>query len=57
MPDKEKGFEISIDATKNLLRLHLWGFWDIKSGEQFVKEFEKKIEEFAKFLGKVKILR
>ncbi len=47
MPDKKKGYDISIDDAKHLLRLQLWGLWDLELGQQFIKEFQKKVEELG----------
>jgi hypothetical protein len=33
--DDRGGFELSVDRTRRLIRLRMWGMWDLSVGEQF----------------------
>src|SRR5580698_7796119 len=33
--DDRHGFELTLDRPRRLLRLRMWGLWDIETGEQF----------------------
>jgi hypothetical protein len=44
---KSKGFEISFDPTRWVLRAKLWGFWDKEFGEKYDKAFTEKLAELC----------
>jgi len=44
---KNKGFEISFDPTRWILRARLWGFWDKEFGEEYDKAFTAKVAELC----------
>lgn len=48
MTHKEKGHQIECDLQHRILKLHLWGFWDKISGEQFRQEFIEKVNTMSK---------
>lgn len=33
--DERAGFELSVDRARRLIRLRMWGMWDLSVGEQF----------------------
>lgn len=33
--DEHSGFEMSVDSSRRLLRIRMWGLWDESTGEQF----------------------
>jgi len=41
MTSPEKGFEITFDEERSIVRLRFWGFWDLEIGRAMVKEFKK----------------
>jgi hypothetical protein len=45
MIGKDKGYEITFDRAKNIIKARLWGFWDAGLGKQYIKAFEEKIQE------------
>lgn len=44
MAVKNKGFHISIDTTKNVIKIRLWGQWDVELGKEYLKELKKQIK-------------
>jgi len=51
MTEVGKGFEISLNNTRNILRIRAWGFWDT----EFAKTYENTIKERVKEIGNGKI--
>jgi len=47
MSENKKGYEISIDKARNLLKIRVWGFWDMEVAEKYENEFKKKIKEIS----------
>lgn len=41
------GFDISYDGSINIVTLRFRGFWDVKLGEKFEREFQKKIKDIC----------
>jgi len=44
MTKKNKGFQISIDTTKHVLKIRLWGHWDVELGKEYLKELQEQIK-------------
>ncbi len=42
---KSKGFEISFDPAKRILRVRAWGFWDAEFAKKYISAFTEKVEE------------
>ncbi len=38
----KKGFLVSVDETTKVVRVDVWGFWDVKDGQAYWQEFERK---------------
>jgi serine/threonine-protein kinase len=38
----KKGFLVTVDCATNVVRVYVWGFWDIKDGKGYWEEFERK---------------
>ena len=45
MPLLNKGFAISLDTTRNIVKIHAWGFWDVNLVKKYRKAFTQKIKE------------
>ncbi len=43
----KKGFTITPDHNRNILRLKTWGFWSSEDAEAFKNEFQKKAKVFG----------
>ena len=43
-----RGFKISFDPIKSLLRVRIWGFWDVELAQKYEKAFMEKVEEFCR---------
>lgn len=43
MAEKENLFSISFDRSQQVLKLQLWGFWDVETSEAFLREFVNAI--------------
>jgi hypothetical protein len=41
---KNKGFEISFDPARRILRVHAWGFWDAEFAKKYNSAFTEKVE-------------
>jgi hypothetical protein len=42
---KSKGFEISFDPMRRILRVRAWGFWDAEFAKKYNSAFTEKIGE------------
>ncbi len=42
-----KGFKISLDPTRHLLRVRAWGFWDAEFAKKYKSALTEKIEELC----------
>ena len=38
----KKGFLVTVDGATNVVRVDVWGFWDVKDGQRYWEEFERK---------------
>jgi hypothetical protein len=48
MLSSEKGFRISVNATRNILNVQAWGIWDgedMELAENFREELQEKVKE------------
>ena len=43
----KKGFTITLDRERNILRLKTWGFWSSEDAEAFKNEFQEKAKVFT----------
>jgi len=46
-PKAAKGFEVYADYSKSILRLRVWGFWDIEDGKAYWEEFKRVAESLV----------
>jgi hypothetical protein len=47
MTNNTKGFEIATDIRRHLLRVTLWGFWDVELAKKYRYAMREKIEEIV----------
>ena len=47
MAGQEKGYEISLDETRNILKFRAWGFWDTDVARRFEQEWTAKVEAIS----------
>ena len=45
MPELNKGFAISLDTTRNIVKVQAWGFWDVDLVKKYQKAFTEKLRE------------
>jgi len=43
MAKSKRGFEISLDHARNIVKVRIWGFWDVELARKFEKEFKEKV--------------
>jgi serine/threonine-protein kinase len=48
MTEKYKGFRISLDATINVLKIRLWGYWDVELGKEYLRELKAQLNKVSK---------
>lgn len=45
MTENKEGFEIACDPTRNILRIRIWGNWEMKLARKFADTFRKILKE------------
>ena len=40
-----KGFEISLDSARHILKARIWGEWDTEFAKKYERAFREKVEE------------
>ena len=45
MPELNKGFAISLDTTRHIVKVQAWGFWNEELVKKYRKAFTEKIRE------------
>lgn len=48
MTGQDKGFYISLDAARNILKISLWGCWDVEVGKKYTEKLKKQIKNLNK---------
>lgn len=48
MTNNTRGFEIATDIRRHLLRVTLWGFWNVELAKKYKYAMRAKIEEIRK---------
>ncbi len=47
MGEAKKGYNVSVDTTNKILKLHLWGLWDTTLAQRFTGEAKETILELS----------
>jgi hypothetical protein len=48
MTGQNKGFQISLDTARNILKIRLWGLWNVEMGKKYAEKLKEQIKSLNK---------